>query len=612
MTRDPVKKVNWSPGSPDGAPVAVLQDLRVDTVAGEPIVDGVSLTLARGETLGVVGESGSGKTTTVLSLLGYAQEGAKIGAGEIQIDGEVLDVGSETAARRVRGRLVSYVPQNPGTALNPSLRIGDAIAEMKRTSDEGMSREEIGSVLESVGLPGSDEFQRRFPHQLSGGQQQRVCIAMALVRKPPVIVLDEPTTGLDVITQARILSELQRLADQHETSMVYVSHDLAVVAEIADRVAVMYAGRIVEEGTTEQILAHPRHPYTRGLLMTLPDHVHPHKLKSLPGIAVGVGERPAGCAFAPRCPLKVAACEAAVPDLRLLTPGHSVRCLRAEDVVDPSVTPLDLNVKEAFGQDLLVVRELAAEHRSRHGAVVAARDVSFSVARGECVALVGESGSGKTTIARTIAGLHPISGGSIELDGEALHGLARRRSVEQRRRIQMIFQNPSDALNPKHTVQTAIARPAKLLRGLDGKAAAAETRRLLSLVRLPERLAERYPAELSGGERQRVGIARALVAQPEIVVCDEITSALDVSVQAAVLNLLGELRTELGLGLLFITHDLSTVATIADRMLVLENGGVCEAGATGTILRQPSTEYTSALLDAAPSISHSRAEWTAA
>jgi peptide/nickel transport system ATP-binding protein len=594
--------------SPD--PVVEVRGLRVETDAGDAIVEDLSLSLGSGETLGVVGESGSGKTTAVLALLGHAQAGARIAKGEISVAGESLAVGDEKSARKLRGRLVSYVPQNPGTALNPSLRIGDAIAEMIRSEANGsQSTEAIGERLSGVGLPGDSEFQRRYPHQLSGGQQQRVCIAIALVCGPPVVVLDEPTTGLDVITQATILSELQRVRSEQGVAMVYVSHDLAVVAGIADRIAVFYAGRIVEEGPTEQIICHPRHPYTRGLLLSLPDHLKPRVLTAMPGVSVGVGGRPRGCSFAARCPVKISRCEEAMPDLLPVGEGHSARCIRAAEVKDPEAAPLPERPLRDTTHPLLAVKSLVAEHRGRSGSVIAAQDISFELARGECVGLVGESGSGKTTIARAIAGLHPISGGTILLDGEPLPSLAAKRSPAQRQRVQMIFQNPADALNPRHTVQTTIARPAQLLRKLGSAEALKEVDGLLDLVRLPKRTAHRYPTELSGGERQRVGIARALAAHPDVIICDEITSALDVSVQAAVLKLLGELRSDLGLSLLFITHDLGVVATIADRTLVLDRGLICEAGSTATVLDKAVNGYTQRLLEAAPSISHAMAGW---
>jgi peptide/nickel transport system ATP-binding protein len=591
-------------------PVVQVRDLRVETAWGAPIVDGVSLSLAAGEALGLVGESGSGKTTAVLSLLGYTQAGARITAGEIAIGGETVDAGSPHLAGRLRGRQISYVPQNPGGALNPSMRIGDAIRDMLKAHPvAGDAPKGSGPALERAGLPGDHEFQRRYPHQLSGGQQQRVCISVALVCEPPVVVLDEPTTGLDVVTQARILKELMRLRTEQGIAMLYVTHDLAVVAGFADRLAVMYAGRVIEQGPTAEILRHPKHPYTRGLLTSIPDHVQPRTLEPMRGVAVGVGEHPAGCAFAPRCSLRVDACEVAVPELAAAGVGHEARCLRAGEVPDrptPLLVPLATPAEPP--PNVLDVVRLRAEHRGRRGTVVAADDVSFTITRGQCLALVGESGSGKTTIARTIVGLHPIAGGEVRLGDQVLAGVARRRTRNQRRRVQIIFQNPGDALNPKHTVKSIIARPARLLRRLSAAEAAAETDRLLDLVRLPRAVGQRHSTELSGGERQRVGIARALAAEPELVICDEITSALDVSVQAAVLALLQQLRHELGLALLFITHDLGVVSAIADQVLVLERGCAVELGLTSDVLSHPEHPYTRSLLEAAPSISEALAE----
>jgi peptide/nickel transport system ATP-binding protein len=587
-------------------PVLDVHGLRVETASGDPIVADVSLRLAPGEALGLVGESGSGKTTTVLSLLGYTQAGARITAGEITIGGEAVQASRFVGARRLRGRQISYVPQNPGNALNPSMRVGPAVLDMLRAHRSGESARvadaTTGSALERAGLPGDPTFQRRYPHQLSGGQQQRVCIAVALVCEPPVVVLDEPTTGLDVVTQARILDELRRLRRDHGMAMLYVTHDLAVVAGFADRLAVMYAGRVIEEGPTDEILRHPKHPYTRGLLTSIPDHVHPQELEPMPGVAVGVGEHPPGCAFEQRCALRTDACAQAVPELRSVRPGHRSRCLHIDAVTDPAQRPVRAQAVGAAAAPLLAVSGLRAEHRGRHGVLTVARDVSFSVGQGECVALVGESGSGKTTIARTIVGLHPIAAGRITLGGQELAGAARVRSREQRRRVQIIFQNPSDALNPRHPARTIVARAGRTLRGLSWPEALEHANQLLELVRLPRGAGDRYPAELSGGERQRVGIARALAAEPELIVCDEITSALDVSVQAAVLRLLGQLRSELGLALLFITHDLGVVASVAERVLVLERGELVETGDTLAVLRHPRHAYTQRLLAAAPSL----------
>ena len=597
-----------------GVDRAVLQarGLRVELASGAAIIEDVSLDLRPGEILGLVGESGSGKTTTALSLFGYRERGVLAAQGDIEISGQPL--ASEQAFRGARGRLVSYVPQNPGQSLNPSLRVAAAIEDMLR-AHQGQPGGQAGAagLLDRVGLPSGPEFGRRYPHQLSGGQQQRVCIAVALASGPDVVVLDEPTTGLDVITQDRILAELLRLRDEQQVAMLYITHDLAVVSQIASRIAVMYAGRIVEQGTVDEILRRPRHPYTHGLLASTPDHLRPRALQPMPGTVAAVGARPPGCAFAPRCAQAVARCAAELPPLEQTGAGHLARCFEwratpplpagpapaAENLPAPETSP----AVDGAAAVVLEATGLRAEYRSRHHTVVAARDVSFRLTRGGCVALVGESGSGKTTIARVIAGLHPLAGGELRLDGAALPADARRRPRSQRRRIQIVFQNPAEALNPRHTVASAIARPARVLRGLSRAGAGAEVSRLLAAVRLPPQTARRYPGELSGGECQRVAIARALAGQPEILVCDEITSALDVSVQAVVLELLRDLRARLGISVIFITHDLGVVAAVAEQVLVLHDGAICEAGTAGQILGHPQHEYTQRLLAAAPSLS---------
>ncbi len=582
--------------------VVRVEGLRVELGSGAPIVEEVSLEVHAGEVLGLVGESGSGKTTVALALLGYARPGCRITAGAVQVDGEGLTGRGEAALRSLRGRLVSYVPQDPGSALNPSLRVGAAIGDMVRAHAPGRNPGEAAfEALARVHLPGDRAFARRFPHQLSGGQQQRVTIATALVCEPPAVVMDEPTTGLDVVTQAHILEEVDRLRAESGLAVVYVSHDLAVVASIADRIAVMYAGRVVEEGPAAEILARPRHPYTRGLIASIPDHVVPRRLHGIPGVATGVGDRPRGCAFATRCLQRVARCDEEMPELEPASAGHLVRCF--EWARTPALSleePVGTRHTSPGTEPLLAVEGLTAVHSSRAGTVVAAEDVSFALAPGECVALVGESGSGKTTIARCVAGLHVPAAGRIFLDGKPLAPKARARTREERRRVQIVFQNPYDSLNPRHRVGDSISRPARILRGLDRREAEAEVAALLGRVRLPAALATRFPGELSVGERQRVAIARALAAAPDLVVCDEITSALDVSVQAAVLELLAELRAELGLSLLFISHDLGVVASVADRVLVLERGIVCEEGPVGELLAAPAHEYTRRLVAAAP------------
>ncbi len=596
------------------APALSVAKLRIELSDGVALIDDVELELAQGEILGLVGESGSGKTTTALSVFGYQTKGLTMAAGDIAVAGEAL--GSRDAFTGARGRLVSYVPQNPGTALNPSMRVANAIEDMVRGEREGAKgASSSAGLLERVGLPEDPEFAERFPHQLSGGQQQRVCIAASLAPDPAVIVLDEPTTGLDVVTQDRILAELVRLRDEQGVAMLYITHDLAVVAQVASRIAVMYAGRIVEHGPTEDILRNPRHPYTRGLMAATPDHLQPSVLESMDGIALGAEERAKGCPFAPRCPQRQAQCEAEFPPLEETEPRHSVHCFEWRETPPLVRTPLideaDPAAATETGEFVLEVENLGAEYRSRRETVTAARDISLAVEKQGCVALVGESGSGKTTIGRTVAGLHPISGGRVLLDGDELPSLARNRTREQRRRVQLVFQNPAEALNPRHTVAASIARPAQILKGMNRGERQREVKRLLEAVRLPASIGDRYPRELSGGERQRVAVARALAAGPDLLICDEITSALDVSVQAVVLELLRELRRELGVAVVFITHDLGVVATIAEQVLVLEDGVICERGPTGQVLKSPQHPYTQRLLDAAPSLSAASAAWDA-
>jgi peptide/nickel transport system ATP-binding protein len=586
-----------------GRPALKVSDLTVVLDSGQPVVEHVDLELGPRETLGLVGESGSGKTTTAYALLGYARPGMRIASGEVEIGGDRIALRNEKEARRLRGRVVSHVPQDPATSLNPSLRIAAALSDMRTGAAGGGSPDWVFEGLSRVQLPATREFGRRFPHELSGGQQQRVLIACALANEPPLMVLDEPTTGLDVVTQARILDEIARLRDQREVAMVYVSHDLAVVAQVADQIAVMYGGLVVEQGPARELLSRPRHPYTRGLVASIPEHRVRKAVRGIPGVAVGLSNRPSGCPFAPRCPQVVVECTTVVPEL-LSDAGRTVRCIRAHE------TPPLPSMETAPGPPvvdqatlLLSVEHLRVVHQGRRATVVAAEDVSFHVHVGECVALVGESGSGKTTIARAIAGLHPPAGGRMALGGKELAGAARARSRELHRSCQMVFQNPYESLNPRRRVIDEVARPARILRGMSGRESRAEAERLLERVRLPVGLGRRFPGELSGGERQRIAIARALAAAPSLLVCDEITSALDVSVQAAVIELLTELRRDLSLSLIFITHSLPVVASIADRVLILHDGRICEEGSVEQVFQTPRHERTRQLLDAAPAMS---------
>ena len=590
------------------APPATV--VRVDRLTlalrtGEPVVEDISFSLGAGEILGLVGESGSGKTTTALALLGYTRPGVTWRSGTVEVGGEQVGGRDERALRNLRGRVVSYVPQDPGSALNPSLRVGDAILDVlcAHRSGEG-SAESVHAALERVNLGADAGFVRRYPHQLSGGQQQRVTIAMACVCEPPVAVLDEPTTGLDVLTQDRILCELDRLRHEQGMAMVYVSHDLAVVARMADRIVVMYAGRVVENSLAADVIERPRHPYTRALVAAIPDFRHPRALRGIPGVSVSVGEWPSGCAFAPRCEHAAEACAASVPALADAAPGHAVRCCRTHDIA-LAVRPADRarpSAQASEGAAVLAVEGLEARYRSARTARPAVDGVSFAIEPGRCVALVGESGSGKTTVGRCIAGLHIPSGGRISFVGTTLAGHAGLRPLDVRRRIQIVFQNPFESLNPRHQVKGSLARPLRVLCRLSRRDADRRVGELLARVQLPKRVAERFPVELSGGERQRVAIARALAADPDLLICDEVTSALDVSVQAAVLELLQELQAELGLSMLFITHNLGVVACVADSVLVMDKGSICESGPVARVLERPEHEYTRRLLAAAPTL----------
>jgi peptide/nickel transport system ATP-binding protein len=584
-------------------PIVSVRDLEVTAGNGDRILSSVSLDLHPGQSIGLVGESGSGKTTLAQALLGYARPGLHLSAGSVRVQGAELLGRSEGDLRALRGRVISYVPQDPPTSLNPSIRVVNQVREILLAhAPERNNDEHIFDVFERVELPTDAQFLRRYPHQLSGGQQQRLALALAIACEPPVIVLDEPTTGLDVITQATILEEVRRLQRELDVALVYVTHDMAAVASVVDRIAVMYAGDIIEEGDVAGVVTRPHHPYSRGLVSSVPDPRRARRLTGIPGVAISPSEAGDACAFAPRCELQMPACVETRPPLLSVGGERSVRCIRWELTPAPSFVPRDAVPEAATATPLLSVANLRAVYGGRIATVVAVDDVSFDVASGECVALVGQSGSGKTTVARCVVGLHSPDAGSIRLDGADLAAKAGARSRVERRRIQIVFQNPFESLNPRQSVAEAVSWPGQTLGGMSKKDARAQVDVLLERVRLPVRMARRFPGELSGGERQRVAVARALAARPDLLVCDEVTSALDVSVQAATLDLLAELRRELGLAMLFITHDLGVVAAVADCVLVLDRGVVCEQGRTGELLATPKADYTRRLFEAAPTL----------
>jgi peptide/nickel transport system ATP-binding protein len=587
------------------SPVVAVSDLRVELLgSGIDIVDEIGLQVHEGEVLGLVGESGSGKTTVGMALLGHVRRGGKVGGGDIAIDGRHLSDLGETELRALRGGVVSYIPQDPGTALNPALRIGTQLSEVLEAHASEWSEEErrqrISEALGEVALPTDETFLRRYPHQLSGGQQQRVAIAMAFANRPKVIVCDEPTTGLDVTTQARVLETVRDLCRSHQVAALYVTHDLAVVAELADRVAVMYAGRIVESGPREAIFSTPRHPYTRRLLRAVPDIAGKRTVVGIPGRAALPGSRPEGCFFHPRCPLADDESRSAFPPVTDLGGGHTVRCFHhAEAVKHAEPEGAGQLGPRTVGEDLvLTVRDLDAHYGASH----ALFRIDLEVHREECLALVGESGSGKTTLARSVSGLHSDYTGQVRLRDDPLPQAARKRSREARKEIQYIFQNPYASLNPRRTIGQSIGRQLQLFYPGSRADTGQRVAECLERVALSSSAAGRFPDQLSGGERQRVAIARALAAQPSVLICDEVTSALDVSVQAAIIDLLGQLRREMGLSMLFITHDLALIRTIADRVAVMNEGRIVEEGSVDAILTAPTADYTRQLLANTPSI----------
>jgi peptide/nickel transport system ATP-binding protein len=588
-----------------GGPAVEVHDLRIELArTGIDIVDEIVIDIHPGQVLGLVGESGSGKTTIGMALLGHVRRGGRVAGGAIRIDGRELGSLSEGDLRRLRGGVVSYIPQDPGTALNPALRIGTQLREVLEAHASSTSAAErakrVREGLAEVVLPTDDAFLRRYPHQLSGGQQQRVAIAMAFANRPRVIVCDEPTTGLDVTTQSRVLETVRDLCRSHHVAALYVIHDLAVVAELADHVAVMYAGRIVESGSREQLFAAPRHPYTQRLLRAVPDIAGKRTVVGIPGHAALPDSRPHGCYFHPRCQFARDDCRAAFPPVTDLGDGHGVRCYHVADALrEPPPEGAGQAEERAVGESVaLAVRDLDAHYEARHTLF----DITIELHRNECLALVGESGSGKTTLARCIAGLHKDWTGEVRLGGEALPAAARKRSNDARKAIQYVFQNPYASLNPRHTIGQTIARQLQLFDRCERGETDRWVAECLERVALSGGAANHFPDELSGGERQRVAIARALAAEPTVLVCDEVTSALDVSVQAAIVELLGRLRGEMGLSLLFITHDLALIRTIADRVVVMTEGRIVEQGAVEQIFTAPSADYTRQLLANTPSI----------
>ncbi|MGD8167023.1 ABC transporter ATP-binding protein [Herbiconiux sp. P16] len=503
---------------------------------GSVILGGTGIEVAPGQVVGLAGETGSGKSTLGLAMLGHLGPGLIAQSGIAVVAGRpILDAHSPVAPallRSERGRTVSYVPQDPGSALNPGIRVGVSFAEVLRahgvTDAEAKAR--CAELFDAVGLRAEGQFARRYPHELSGGQQQRVAIAIAFALDPALVVMDEPTTGLDVTTKQRVVELVRRLASERDAGVLFISHDLQLLLRLADRIGVMHGGVVVEEGTPAALLAGASHPYTRKLIGSLPS-----------------------------------------------ASAHEERPVRAA------------------GSPVLEVSTVSARHRR----IEVTHGVSFAVPRGGCLAIVGESGSGKTTTARAIAGLHGDFAGDVRLHGVDLAHDVSARTQAQRRDIQYVFQNPWGSLNPRRRIGASIAIVGRRLRGLGRSEAEEAAVRALEAVGLRADHAHALPQRLSGGQRQRAALARALVAQPEVLVCDEVTSSLDLSVQAEVVALLANLQEEFGMAMVFITHDLALASEVADDTLVLKDGSVVEQGPTSSVLAHPSHPYTAELVAAA-------------
>jgi len=596
-------------GRADWGPVLRIESLSVRVAGKHPydILCPTDLTVDSGDVLGLVGESGSGKTTLALALLGYARPGTEL-HGSVRVDGQEIVAATEADRRRYRGHLISYVPQDPSTAMDPAMRIGDQLTEMLAPTAAGRRRADqthISELLEKVHLPTTSQFLRRYPHQLSGGQLQRVSIVMAMVNRPRLIVFDEPTTGLDVTTQSRVLETIRELIRGEQAAAVYVTHDLSVVSSITSRIAVMYSGMLVEQAPSATLLTRPAHPYARNLVLATPDATRRRQLVGIPGAALSPRDRVRGCAFAARCGFAEEKCRQEAPAPQEVGAGHVASCHRAEFVLGQaaSAAAVDASIwqeRMAHEDGILSASGVSAFY----GSAQVLHELDLTVRKGTCLALVGESGSGKTTLARGLSGLHAGTiTGELTFDGQPTPWPARQRRPEVLKDVQYIFQNPLASLNPRHTLGKIIAQPL-LNFGIGGSARERRlrVRELLERVALPIDYEHRYPAQLSGGERQRVAIARALAAEPRLLVCDEITSSLDVSIQASILQLLGRLRHDSDLTMLFITHNIGLVRAIADDMVVLNHGVVVERGAASEILDQPADPYTIELLANTPTL----------
>jgi peptide/nickel transport system ATP-binding protein len=601
------------PANGEPGPLLAIRDLRIEfrgkseTVVAVP---SVSFAVRPGESYGLVGESGCGKSTTAMAIMGYLGNTGVIAGGSIRFEGKELVGASPRELRSIRGRRIAMVYQDPMSALNPVKTIGAQLAEvpllhLRVGRSEAM--EMAAAMLADVRLPDPGDMLKRYPHQLSGGQQQRVVIAMALLARPSLLLLDEPTTGLDVTVEAAVIDLISELRRRYGTSLLFISHNLGLIAETCDRVGIMYSGEIVEEGKTADLFRNPRHPYTQGLIDCIPDIASDKRTRTLaaiPGHIPLPQERPVGCVFGPRCGgFSRGICDRTDLDLADVAEDHLVRCARAPEMQRRAVGAPgggEAGTVEEHGE-AIALSEVSKLYRvGAHKTLKANEAVSFSARRAEIVALVGESGCGKSTLARIVTGLDRATSGSIRMAGENIAELqARDRPRHLLQSVQMIFQNPDSTLNPSHAAAHSIRRSIKNFGVRKGKAAIEQrVRELLEMVRLSPAIADRKPSQLSGGQKQRVAIARAFAADPALIVADEPVSALDVSVQAAVVTLLLDIQKEKHTTMLFISHDLALVRHVADKVVVMYLGKVMEQGTVDEVFGGSTHPYTEALISA--------------
>jgi len=604
-------------------PVLSVKDLAVSySVRGGEVdaIYNVSFDIHRGQSFGLVGESGCGKSTVAWSIVSFLGQNGHVRKGSIQFLGQDLVGKTNDELRDLRGNQIAMVYQDPMQALNPSMRIGDQLEEtltFHQDMTSGEARSVCMEMLDRVHMPDPSRILRCYPHQISGGQQQRVVIAMALLNNPALLIMDEPTTALDVTVAAAVLDLVAELRESLDTAILFISHNLGVIAQVCDRVGVMYVGELVEQSSTEEIFSNPMHPYTRGLLKCIPgldDRKSNRSLVPIPGRVPPPDARPPGCHFTPRCSFAEAICSEASPEPTAFG-DHLVRCHLAgtlHDTADQNQTELANIPEESTTAPQIEVSDLRTHYPHRTGTfkellglepkrhVRALNGVSLSLSRGKTLGIVGESGCGKSTLAKTLIGLEPASGGEATFLGFDLTETLSKRSMELMGALQMVFQNPDSTLNPSYTIGHQIGRVMRRFNLVPRDRIHAEVLRLLDAVRLDESYYHRYPRQLSGGEKQRVGIARAFATHPELVLCDEPVSALDVSVQAAILNLLLDIQKEHGTTLIFIAHDLSVIRFFSDYVAVMYLGEVMEIGSADDIYDPPYHPYTEALLSAAP------------